>query len=220
MFDGPITDTDTVETTTLDRVRIWNAGARWFLNEFEFTPYRIRVKVGTRVTWVNNGKFEQTIQAQDGSWSTGPITPADQGSVVFDKPGTYTYIAKEFPWKYGQLIVTSNVAQNGASDAQAESGKSVYTEYCSACHMDDLSGNNRAPSLAGNTFAAHWGQGTVGDLYKKIATTMPQINPGSLSAQNYIDVVVYLLKSNGFPAGQEDLKNDDASLQKMIRDLK
>ena len=222
MFDGPIADADTVETTTLDRVRIWNAGARWFLNEFEFTPYRTRVKVGTRVTWVNNGMFEQTIQALDGSWSTGPITPADQGSVVFDKPGTYTYIAKEYPWKYGQLIVTAtaNAAQNATPDIQADGGKSLYNQYCGACHMEDLSGTERAPSLAGNTFAAHWSQGTVGDLYKKIATTMPQTSPGSLSPQNYIDVVKYLLKSNGFPAGEQNLKNDDASLQKMIRDLK
>jgi quinohemoprotein ethanol dehydrogenase len=221
MFDGPITDADTIETTTLDRVRIWNAGARWFINEFEFTPYRTRIKVGTRLTWVNNGKLAQTIQAVDGSWSTGSITPADQASVLFDKPGTYTYIAKEFPWKYGQVIVTSDVAQDGAySDAQAARGKSLYDQNCSACHLEDLSGTERAPSLAGNTFATHWGQGEVGALYNKISTTMPQTNPGSLSAQDYIDVVAHLLRSNGFPSGHEELKNDVATLQKSIRDLK
>jgi plastocyanin len=43
--------------------------------------------------------------AQDGSWSTGEIAPGKSATVKFDKPGTYTYICKDHPWSYGQLVV-------------------------------------------------------------------------------------------------------------------
>jgi hypothetical protein len=80
-------------------------GSHYMVDEYEFNPYRARVKVGTRVYWKNNGEMVHTIVAQDGSWTTGPLGPLDIGSVVFDKPGTYTYICKEYPWMYGQIIV-------------------------------------------------------------------------------------------------------------------
>jgi plastocyanin len=47
-----------------------------------------------------------TIVAQDGSWTTGTLNPADVGGVTFDKPGNYTYMCKEHPWVVGQIVVT------------------------------------------------------------------------------------------------------------------
>jgi plastocyanin len=70
-----------------------------------FAPYRARVKSGTPVTWRNNGRMVHTIVAQDGSWTTGPLQTGDVGGVTFDKPGTYTYVCKEHPWAYGQIVV-------------------------------------------------------------------------------------------------------------------
>jgi plastocyanin len=46
-----------------------------------------------------------TIVATDGSWTTGALLTGDVGGATFDKPGTYTYICKEHPWAYGQVIV-------------------------------------------------------------------------------------------------------------------
>ena len=64
-----------------------------------------RVKVGTQVTWVNNGRLNHTVSAEDGSWTTGSLAPLEAGAVTFDKPGTYTYICKDHPWAKAQLIV-------------------------------------------------------------------------------------------------------------------
>jgi len=103
-FSGAITDTASIETATLVR-DMGITGAHFIADEYEFNPYRARVKAGTRVYWKNNGQMVHTIVAEDGSWTTGPLGPLDVGSVVFDKPGMFTYTCKEYPWMYGQIIV-------------------------------------------------------------------------------------------------------------------
>ena len=46
---------------------------------------------------------------------------------------------------------------------------------------------------------------TVADLFERVRTTMPQNDPGTLSRDQYADVVAFLLKSNGFPEGTAPL---------------
>ncbi len=118
-FAGAITDTANIETAALAR-DAGLTGAHYFMDEYEFNPYRARVKAGTKVSWRNNGRLVHTIVARDGSWSTGPLSPLDVGTVTFDKPGTYTYICKEYPWVYGQIIVEPAV---GKDEQSQSSGK-------------------------------------------------------------------------------------------------
>jgi alcohol dehydrogenase (cytochrome c) len=103
-FTGPIESTTQVETAALQRDAGFT-GFHYFTDEYAFAPYRIRVKAGTEVTWRNNGRMPHTIVAEDGSWTTGTLNPVEVGGVKFDKPGTYTYICKEHPWAYGEIIV-------------------------------------------------------------------------------------------------------------------
>ena len=103
-FAGPITDTNQIETSSLARDNGFT-GFRYFTDEYAFAPYRAKVKTGTPVTWRNNGRMVHTIVATDGSWTTGPLQTGDVGGVTFDKPGTYTYVCREHPWAYGQVIV-------------------------------------------------------------------------------------------------------------------
>ena len=103
-FSGPITKTSSIQTATLVR-DMGLTGQHAFEDEYEFDPYRAEVPVGTKVTWRNNGVLVHTIEAVDGSWSTKPLHPMDIGEHVFDKPGTYAYHCKEYPWEYGQIVV-------------------------------------------------------------------------------------------------------------------
>ena len=103
-FAGPVADTASIETAALAR-DMGLTGAHFITDEYEFNPYRARVKVGTRVTWRNNGRMTHTIAAEDGSWTTGTLQPLDIGAVTFSKAGTFTYVCKEHPWVYGQIIV-------------------------------------------------------------------------------------------------------------------
>ena len=104
LFTGQITDTTQVETASLIRDTGFT-GFHYMTDEYAFSPYRARVKRGTQVTWRNNGLMIHTIVAQDGSWTTGPLNPADVGGVTFDKPGSYAYVCKEHPWAVGQILV-------------------------------------------------------------------------------------------------------------------
>jgi plastocyanin len=162
-FAGPITDTANIETAALAR-DMGLTGAHYFTDEFEFNPYRVRVKAGTRVSWRNNGRMTHTVVAEDGSWSTGALSPLDTGTVTFDKPGTFTYICKEHPWVYGQIIVQPAPEKGGqsqsslkapdapsqgagartqsqAQQAQAvERGRKLFVGACGSCHGEDATG--------------------------------------------------------------------------------
>lgn len=221
-FAGPIEDTNQVETMTL-QADIDTTGHRYYLDDYSFSPYRARIKTGARMVWVNNGKSVHTITAPDGSWTTGPINPGAMGFATFDKPGQYSYICKEHPWSYGQIIVVDQTesTQSGFYTAeQAQRGKGQFSESCSMCHGADLSGRDRAPALAGDLFLSNWAEHSVVELFERIRTTMPQSNPGSLSPAAYLDIIAYLLQANNFPPGSGELKNEPDVLKTLKLNLK
>ena len=104
-FSGPIGDKPNIETSLLVN-DAGLTGSHAIQDEYEFNPFRVRVKAGTKVTWRNNGVLDHTIVGVDGSWSTDTLHPLDIGAHVFDKPGTYVFHSKEYPWQYGEIIVT------------------------------------------------------------------------------------------------------------------
>ena len=87
------------------------------------------------------------------------------------------------------------------SPEQASRGEAQYNARCAACHGATLNGTGEAPSLNGGEFVSHYDQLTVAELFDRVRTTMPQNDPGSMTRDEYADVVAFLLKSNGFPAG-------------------
>ena len=115
-------------------------------------------------------------------------------------------------------------AQEGMASAgvytaeQAERGKEAYSLDCAACHLDDMLGDGFAPALTGEPFDFRWSDLMVGDMYQAIYATMPQGAPGSLSPQGYVDIISYLLQSNGYPAGDTELPTDEDALQDIAID--
>jgi mono/diheme cytochrome c family protein len=101
------------------------------------------------------------------------------------------------------------------TDAQAERGKATYEAQCAACHLSDLSGQAFAPPLVEDTFKIRWQDGSVGDLFTVVKQTMPQDKPASLSDKEYAGVVAYLLKSNRYPTGKEELPSEIALLNEV-----
>lgn len=106
-------------------------------------------------------------------------------------------------------------AQNGmttqegiyAAD-QADSGKAQYLQKCAACHLNDLSGAGEAPSLIGYSFTLAWNGHTLTELFELMRMTMPQNQPNSLSSQTYAELLAYILRMNGAPAGNHQLIDD------------
>jgi S-disulfanyl-L-cysteine oxidoreductase SoxD len=99
------------------------------------------------------------------------------------------------------------------SDEQAERGKAQYAGTCASCHGQALSGSDVAPALAGDAFRSNWGGATLADLFGRLRSTMPAGNPGSLSERAYVDLIAFLLKSNTYPAGQDELGSKSDVLQ-------
>ena len=96
--------------------------------------------------------------------------------------------------------------------AQAERGREVYTNSCARCHM--------ASQHSGPTFASTWNNRRVSDLYELLYSTMPLDAPGSLTEQQYADVVAYMLQLNGHPAGTSALPANPAALRKVRIDIR
>ena len=99
------------------------------------------------------------------------------------------------------------------TQAQATRGEAVYAESCAACHGASLAGG-AAPPLAGPAFERSWGgpRVTLDDLFFVIRTTMPPYGSSSVSVPDRAAVFAFILKSNGYPAGQSLLTADTVQL--------
>jgi len=97
------------------------------------------------------------------------------------------------------------------TDEQSARGEAIYTKACGPCHED----KSLAPLLQGEPFTKNWSDKTVGTLFTKILSTMPLQDPGTLTDEQSIDLVAYILKLNHFSAGQEALPKDAAALAAM-----
>jgi S-disulfanyl-L-cysteine oxidoreductase SoxD len=101
--------------------------------------------------------------------------------------------------------VSSSVLDGIYTEAQAARGAAAYPQHCAACHGASLGGLGEAPALSGAQFISDFNGLTVGDLFDRIRTTMPLNNPAGLSRDQYVDILSFILKSNGYPAGQTEL---------------
>jgi mono/diheme cytochrome c family protein len=115
--------------------------------------------------------------------------------------------------RYPLLAQSSKTIWDGVySEAQAKRGEGIYNQSCASCHGTSLEGGEMAPPLTGNDFNANWDTLSLGQLLERIRTTMPQENPGSLSRQQNVDVVSYLLQKGKFPAGSAELPTQTDAL--------
>lgn len=100
--------------------------------------------------------------------------------------------------------------------AQAARGSAVYAKRCVGCHGQSLEGATSV-ALTGPRFVRKWADGkhSVDDLYFVTRMQMPYGAPGSLTNQEYIDIVAFMLQSNGHRAGSKELTANEAALNAM-----
>jgi mono/diheme cytochrome c family protein len=90
---------------------------------------------------------------------------------------------------------------------QATRGEKVYANVCVECH--------EKLEYTGPEFRAKWNNRPVFELFDLLRTTMPDENPGTLTAQEYADVVGYMMKLNGVVPGKTALPVTDEALKKL-----
>jgi hypothetical protein len=88
---------------------------------------------------------------------------------------------------------------------QAARGEATYRASCASCHGDSLAGINDAPPLAGPAFLKSWNGNTLAFMFNKISNDMPSDNPGSLAKPQVADLVAFVLRYGGYPAGKSEL---------------
>jgi S-disulfanyl-L-cysteine oxidoreductase SoxD len=112
-------------------------------------------------------------------------------------PAKSTAGAKPTPMK--------SVNEGVYTTAQAERGASIFKTSCTACHD--------TARFTGHDFVSGWVGKPIHELYETIHSTMPEDKPGSLTRQQYADVIAFFLRLNGYPAGKVELPTADASLK-------
>src|SRR5688572_7187614 len=124
----------------------------------------------------------------------------------------------------GLLTIALDARQDGPTrsgsrpalftEAQARTGEAVYTKACASCHGATLTGGT-APPLTGPRFANSCSDPrvTLDDLFFIIRTTMPPGAISTLSPQERAAVFAYILRSNGYAAGQAMLTADSPQLK-------
>jgi mono/diheme cytochrome c family protein len=101
--------------------------------------------------------------------------------------------------------VAPPVDRDGAA-AQVARGKQVFADNCSECHGAAGEGTDDGPRLVGTgVLALEAARGskrdvkfrTAGDVYAFAMRKMPADDPASLTADQYLAVVAYVLSANG-----------------------
>ena len=107
------------------------------------------------------------------------------------------------------------IANGPYAAVQAERGKIVYEQRCSACHGSSLRGGANeysAPALAGPRFFEKWNGRPLEELFLYTAENMP---PGEtpLPSAACLDVTAYILHVLKYPPGAAELTADSPALK-------
>jgi mono/diheme cytochrome c family protein len=106
--------------------------------------------------------------------------------------------------------------------AQATRGQAAYEGACGICHGRRLNGApddpdmRSTPPLARARFLRVWDGRSLATLFEYTRATMPEDNPTSLTEQEYVDVVAYMLTVGGMPVGDDELRPDPESLALVV----
>lgn len=118
------------------------------------------------------------------------------------------------------LVATSDVGAQGPSATWQRStkegvynreqwtrGRDLYAGLCAGCHP--------ASTHTGPAFTKSWAGKQLAELFGFLRERMPKNEPGSLSEQEYVDVMSYMLRLNGMPQGADEMPADSVALTKI-----
>ena len=108
------------------------------------------------------------------------------------------------------------------TDAQADRGEREYGRTCSHCHGLSLEGDGsrEIPALVLDSFMRHWRGRPVQALFDTLMRSMPADDRGSMTPRMTADMIAYLLRANGAPAGDAQLPSEREALAAVVFDEK
>jgi hypothetical protein len=108
------------------------------------------------------------------------------------------------------------------TDLQADRGEREYGRACSHCHGLALEGDGarEIPTLVTDQFIRRWRGKTVQALFDSLMRSMPADDRGSLTPRMTADMIAYLLRANGAPAGETPLPSERDALAGVVIEAK
>ena len=104
------------------------------------------------------------------------------------------------------------------TEEQAKQGFVAYEQNCGMCHGPLLTGQKDGypgPALKGAAFADPSYNFHVSEIFNFIAKLMPPGTPGSLTHDEDVVIMAYILQQNGYPAGKHALTYEEAEKSKI-----
>jgi len=80
-------------------------GAQVVIKDFMFAPMAVKIKAGSRVTWVNKDDEPHNVVSDSGVFRSSAMDTDENFSFKFDKPGTYRFVCSIHPRMVGTITV-------------------------------------------------------------------------------------------------------------------
>jgi len=113
-----------------------------------------------------------------------------------------------------QSANAASVLEGAFTEEQAVRGQTLYYQHCLQCHGETMAGVDKAPALAGPQFGSTWNNAPLAALVERIQT-MPPDKPASLTREQSVDILTYILWYNGLPLGEQELDTSTEVLARM-----
>jgi mono/diheme cytochrome c family protein len=99
--------------------------------------------------------------------------------------------------------------------SQMTKGAQQFAQSCAPCHGEHLEGG-AGPALTGPTFETLSKKvgANVGDIFTYMTTNMPLNQPASLSHDQYVSIMAFILSKNGYKPGGKSLTFSTAESSK------
>ena len=75
------------------------------ISNYSYHPGTITVTAGTRVTFTNHDQTAHTATSAKTAFDTGTVQPGHSATVVFTRPGAYTYYCQFHAFMHGTIVV-------------------------------------------------------------------------------------------------------------------
>lgn len=121
------------------------------------------------------------------------------------------------------VAATSHAGETGPE--QATQGGKLFSNHCAKCHGAEGQGTKKAPPLVGKdalpldprpSQKVRKGQfHTAQDVAQFASTKMPPNKPGSLTTDQYYDIIAFALKANGVDVSNKKIDATTAAAIKL-----
>jgi plastocyanin len=89
------------------------------IEDFDYSPRTVTIRVGDTVTWTNRDPVEHTATATNGSFDTGMIAPDGSARIRFTRAGTYAYLCTPHPDMRGTVVVRARSSRPPDTSTEA-----------------------------------------------------------------------------------------------------